>query len=124
MRSADWPEVQYGRQDVGVVRYRVVVLVRRGRPAGVVLGAVLVPARAVEQRNHRRLGGDNLLQRVERGLLGRWVVGAGELRKRLLCLRALEPAVVAASRLAERRGLRAVDPVLEVEVRARALVAP
>src|SRR5712691_3851225 len=83
--------MQDSGQDVGVVGNRVVVLVAGGRPAGVVLRAVLVPGRAVKQRDNRRLGGDDLLQLVESGLLGGRVVAAGELgerRRRRACLSA------------------------------------
>src|SRR5208282_54190 len=117
-------EMQQGVLQVGGVGDRVVVLVGLGRPARVVLGGVLVPGRSVQQRDDRRLGGHDRLQRVQRLLLGGGVVAARELRQGRLSLRAVEPAVVAAGRLAGWRGQRAVQPVVEVVVRVGALRAP
>ena len=100
--SADRLEVQDRVEDVGGVGNGVVVLVRRRGPAGVVLGAVLVPGRAVQQRDDRRLRREDLLQGVERGLLRGRVVAAGELGQRGLRLRAAEPAEVTRGGLADR----------------------
>src|SRR5580658_1156576 len=117
-------EMQERVLDVGRVRHRVDVLVGGGRPAGVVLGGVLVPGRSVQQRDHRCLSGDDAFQRVQRLLLGRGVVGAGVLRQGRLDLRVVEPAVVAAGRLAGGCGQVVVHPVVEVVIRGRPLVAP
>ena len=79
---------------------RVGVRVGLAGPSGVIPGAELGPGRPVQQRDHRRLGGHDALQRVQRRLLGGLIGAAHILREGGLGLRVVEPAEVVRGGLA------------------------
>src|SRR6516165_1055703 len=80
-------EVQDHVLDLGRVGAGVGVRVGLAGPAGVGPGAELCPGRAVQQGDHRHLGGLDALQGVKRGLLGGRAVAADVLAEGGLGLR-------------------------------------